>query len=155
MPKDRSYDLRDIEVNREPEQSRSLLAHSAGDDDEDGPTPAHQPPPLPQFSLPQTASNGLPRAPRTINRVRFDVRETDSGEHGLNGHARTRNGEGSDSPEAEDNISENNSESRRSSAVQMVPLLTDIEAPSVVVAEDLDLNAEGLLDNARPKSGIT
>ena len=154
MPKDRSYNLRDIEVNREPEQSRSLLAQGAGDDEEDEPTPAHQPPPLPQSSLSQTASNGLPRTPRTINRVRFDVRETDSGEHGLNGHARTRNREGGDGFEAEDDLSENNSESRRSSAVQRVPLLTDVEAPSVVVAEDLDFNAEGLFDNARPKSGI-
>jgi sodium-coupled neutral amino acid transporter 11 len=35
---------------------------------------------------------------------------------------------------------------------QRVPLLTDIEAPSVTVANDF--NAEDLLESARPKSGM-
>ncbi|KAF6238194.1 hypothetical protein HO173_003828 [Letharia columbiana] len=154
MPKDRLYDLRDIEVSREPEQSRSLLAQGAVDDDEVGPSPAHQPPPFPQSSLSRTASNGFPRAPRTINRVRFDVRETDSGEHALNGHVRTPSRENGDWPEAEHDLFGNDVESRESCAGQRAPLLTDVEAPSVMVAEDLDFNAEGLLENARPKSGI-
>ena len=153
MPKDRSYDLRDIEVGREPGQSRSLLAQGAVDD-EDGPTPAHQPSPFPHSSLSRTASNGPPRAPRIINRVRFDIGETDNGEHGLNGYARTTNQEDRAWPEAEDDFSENNSEIRGNSGGQRAPLLTDVEAPGVVVAEDLDFNAEGLLENARPNSGI-
>lgn len=153
MPKDRSYDLGDIEVSREPEQSRSLLAQGAVEDDEDGPTP-HQPSPFPQSSLSRTASNGFPRVPRSINRVRFDVGQTDSGEHALTGHGRTPSPEGGDWPEAEDDFSGDNLESRRSIAGQRAPLLTDVEAPSVMVAEDLDFNAEGLLENARPKSGI-
>lgn len=151
MPKDRSFGLRDIETRREPEQSRSLLAQGAIDDDEEeGPTPAHQRSPFPQSSLSRTASNGFLRAPRTINRVRFDVGDTDSGEHALNGHGR----EGSDLPEAEDDFPGNDFENRRGSAGQRAPLLTDVEAPSVLVAEDLEVNAEGLLENARPKSGI-
>ncbi len=153
MPKDRSYDLRDIEVSREPGQHHSLLAQGAVDD-EDGPTPAHQSPPFPQSSLSRSASNGPPRAPRIINRVRFDVGETDNGEHGLNGYARTPNREDRAWPEAEDDSSENNFENRRNGGGQRAPPLTDFEAPSVVVAEDLDFNAEGLLENARPKSGI-
>ena len=153
MPKDRSYDLRDIEVSREPGQHRSLLAQGAVDD-EDGPTPAHQPLPLPQSSLSRNASNDPPRAPRIINRVRFDVGETDNGEHGLNGYAPTPNREDRAWPEAEDDFSNNNSEIRRNGGEQRAPLLTDVEAPSVVVAEDLDFDAEGLLENARPKSGI-
>lgn len=155
MTKDRSYDLRDIAVSREPEQSHSLLAQGAVDDDEHGLTPAHRPPSFPQSSLSRTASNGSPRAPRTINRVRFDVGETDSGEHALNGHARTPSRKVGEWPEAEGDFSGNNLENRRSGAGQRAPLLTDVEAPSVMVAEDLDFNAEGLLENARPKSGIT
>lgn len=153
MPKDRVYGLRDIEACRESEQSRSLLAQGAVDDNEDWPTPAHRPHPFPQSSLSRTDSSSFPRAPRTINRVRFDVRETDSGGHALNGHARTPSREGSDWSEAEEDFSGNNSESRSSSAGQRAPLLTDIEAPSVTVAEDLGFNADGLLEMARPKSG--
>ena len=188
MPQDRSFGLRDIEARREPEQSRSLLAQGAIDDEEEeGPTPAHQRPPFPQSSLSRNASKGFLRAPRTINRVRFDVADTDSGDHALNGHSR----EGSDwwdfpntfshcssrsgaprqclgtvlsqkdnadldnynRPEAEDDLSGDDFENRRGSAWQRAPLLTDVEAPSVLVAEDLEFNAEGLLENARPKSG--
>lgn len=154
MPKDRSFSLRDIESSREPEQSRSLLAQDAVEDDEHGPTPAHQQPSIPQSSLSLTASNGFSRAPRTVNRVRFDVRKTDSDEHALNGHRRTPSLEGGDWPEAEDDFYGNETESRSGSAGQRAPLLTDVEAPSVMVAEDLEFSAEGLLENARPKSGI-
>ena len=150
MPKDRSFGLRDIEDSREPEQFRSLLAQGAVEDDEDEPTPAHQRPPIPQSSLSRTASNGFSRTPRTINRVRFDV----SDEHALNGHTRTPSREGGDLLEAEDDFYGNVLESRRGSAGQRAPLLTDVEAPSVMVAEDLEFSAEGLLENARPKSGI-
>lgn len=153
MRKDRSYGLRDIEVSREPEQSRSLLAQGAVDSDEHEPTPAHQSPPFPQSSFSRTASNGISRAPRTINRVRFDVGETNSGEHTLNGHTRTRSQEVGDWPEAEDDFSGNHSGGRRSSAGQRAPLLTDVEVPSIMVAGNLDFSAEGLLENARPKSG--
>lgn len=151
MPKDRSYDLRDIDISREAEQSHSLLAQGAVDDDEH----AHQPPPpsLPQSSLSRIALNGFPRAPRTINRVRFDVGETDSGEHALNG-ALTPSREVGDWSDTDDVFSENNPGSTTNSAGQRAPLLTDVEAPSVMVAEDLDFSAEGLLENARPKSGI-
>jgi len=37
---------------------------------------------------------------------------------------------------------------------QRAPLLTDIEAPSIAVANDLDFNPEDLLESARPKSGL-
>ena len=154
MPKDRSFSLRDVEGSREPEQSRSLLAQGAVEDDEDGPTPAHPRPPIPQSSLSRTASNGFSRATRTINRVRFEIREADSDEHALNGHTRTPSQEGGDWPEAEDDLYGHDFESRSGSAGQRAPLLTDVEAPSVVVAEDLEFSAEGLLENARPKSGI-
>ena len=154
MSKDRAYDLRDIRVSREPEQSRSLLAQGVADDDGDEPTPARQLPSFPHTSLPRTVSNSFPSTPRTVNRVRFDDGETNSVEHMLSGHARTPSREGGDWPEVEDNYSENDF-GTRSSAGQRVPFLTDVEAPSVMVAEDLDFNAEGVLESARPKSGLT
>ena len=154
MPKDRSYNLRDREVSREPGQSRSLLAQEAVDDDEDGPTLPHQTDPPPQSSLSQTTSNSLARTPRTINRVRFEIGETDGGEHALNSHAPSPSQEGDDWREAEDYLSRDNSESRSNILGQRAPLLTNVEAPSVMVAEDLIFNAEEMLGNTRPKSGI-
>lgn len=154
MSTDRSYDLRGIRTSREPEQSRSLLAQGVVDDDGDGPPPAHQTPPFPQSSLSQTASNDSPRIPRTTNRVRFDIGGRNSGEQMHNGHARTQSQDSGDWPEAEDDFSENDFEGSRSNSGQRAPLLTDVDAPSVIVAGDLDFNAEGLLETARPKSGI-
>ena len=150
MSENPSYDLQNIRVSREPEQSRSLLAQG---DHGDGPTPAHQLPPFADSSLPRSVLNGLPSASYTGNRVRFDDGERDSIEHMLNGHARTESREGSNWPEAADESSGNEFETR-SSAGQRVPLLTGVEAPSVMLAEDLDLNADGQLGNVRPKSGI-
>ena len=152
MPKDYFYKLRDLEVSRESEQSRSLLAQDAMNDDKDAPTPAYQSPPFLQSSLSRTDTNSYSRAPRTMSQVRFDVGE-DKGEHTLNGHTRTPSQEGGDWSEAEDDISGNHSESRRSSAGQRAPLLTNVEAPSVTVAEDLDFNADGILEIVRQKSG--
>lgn len=42
----------------------------------------------------------------------------------------------------------------RSANGQRAPLLTDIEAPSVTVANDMEFNPEDLLESARPKSGL-
>ena len=154
MSKDRSYDLRDIRVSREPEQFCSLLPESIVDDDENGPTPAWPSPPFSQSSLSQAAPNGSSQTPRTIHRVRFDIRETTGGEHALNDHARASRPEDGNWPEAEDDGSAEDSEIRRNSVGQRAPLLTGVEAPSVMVAEDLDFNDEGLLENARPKSGL-
>ena len=151
MPKDRPYDLGDSDVSREPDQSRSLLSQGAIDDDDRKSTPA---PPFPQSSFSRTASKGFSRAPRTIHRVRFDVGETDSDEHALNGHARTPSVEDPNSAIAENDFSENELDSMMSSAGQRAPLLTDVEAPSVVVAGDLDFDPERLLKNARPTSNI-
>ncbi len=151
MSKDRSYDLRDETDNREREQSHFLLAQGVGDDYR---TPEPQSPHFPQSSLSHNASNGFPRSPRTVNRVRFDVGETYSGEHALNDLARTPSREGGELLEAEDDSSDDDLEIRRSSAGPRAPLLTGVEAPGVMVAEDLDFNAEGLLENARPKSGL-
>ena len=153
MSKDQLYDLQDIRASREPEQSRSLLAQGVADDDGDGPPAAHQIPSSSHSSLPRTASNGFPSALQTGNGVRFDDGEIDSVEHMLSDHAPTPNLEDSNWLEAEEVLSENEPEIT-SSAGQMMPLLTNVEAPSVMVAESLHLDAERVLENARPKSGL-
>lgn len=151
MSKDRSYNLRNIEISREPKQSRSLLAQGVANDN--GSPPAHQLPLFPHSSLSDALSNGLSGSPRNLNRVPFDDGETDRVEHMLSGHARTPSQEDGDWLEAEGDSSENESEIR-SSAGQRVPFLTNVEAPSVMVAEDLHFDAGRLLDDPRPKSGL-
>ncbi|KAF2864115.1 hypothetical protein K470DRAFT_209307 [Piedraia hortae CBS 480.64] len=84
-----------------------------------------------QSSFAQRRPNGTPRTPM---RVRFDVAEPDEDT------ARARNW-------AEDEDFMGLREGR-------IPLLTDIEAPSITVANDLDFNPEDLLESARPKSGL-
>ena len=141
-------------VSREEEQSRSLLAQIAADDDRHGPTPTPKSPPLPHSSFSRTSSNGFTGTPHIMDRVQPDVGEMDSGDHRFNGHACITSRESGEWPVAGNSFSEDDSESRRDSVGQRAPLLTDIEAPSIVVAEDLDFNTEGLLENARPKSGL-
>ena len=153
MSKIQSYDLQDRRVGREPEKSRSLLAQGVADDDGDGPSAAHQIPSSSHSSLSRTASNGFPSALRTVNRVRFDDGEIDSVEHILIDHARTPSQEDGNWLEAEDSFLENEPEIT-SNPGQTVPLLTNVEAPSVTVAENLHFEAERLLENARPKSGL-
>ena len=153
MSKDRSYDPQDIRASREPEQSCSLLAQGVADDDGDGPPAAHQIPPSSHSPISRAASSGFPGASRTVNRVRFADGEMDSVEHMLSDHARTPSQEDGNWLEAEDGFFGNESEIT-SSAGQRVPFLTNVEAPSVMVAEDLHFDAERLLENARPKSGL-
>lgn len=153
MSRDRSYDLRDIRFSREPEQSRSLFAQGVDDDDAVAPTPARQLALFPPSSPSRTVSNGFPSTTCTVNRVGFGNGETDGVEPILSDHAHTPSREGDNWLEAEDSSSRNDFQTRNV-AGQRVPLLTDVEAPSVMVAEDLDFNAEGVLESARPKSGI-
>lgn len=152
MSKDQLYDLQDIRISREPEQSRSLLAQGVADDG-DGPPATHQIPSSSHSSLSRTASNGFPSALRTVNGVRFDDGEIDSVEHMLSDHAPTPNQEDGNWLEVEEGFLENEP-GIMSSAGQRMPLLTNDEAPSVMVAENLHFDAERVLENARPKSGL-
>lgn len=102
-------------------------------------SPSKQLPPKPpqrrQSSFAQSRANG---APRTPHRVRFDVAEPDViGE--ANGAA------------PEEWMEE---EDYMSHISGRAPLLTGIEAPSVAVANDIELQAEDALESARPKSGL-
>ncbi|KAM0094834.1 hypothetical protein ACP6JD_001703 [Aspergillus fumigatus] len=86
-----------------------------------------------------------------MNRVRFDIEEESEEESLPNGHPR----DSEDSwLEEEDYARPNTSRSGRNGRGQMVPLLTDIEAPSVTLATSDDFFPEEHLENARPRSGM-
>jgi sodium-coupled neutral amino acid transporter 11 len=86
-----------------------------------------------------------------MNRVRFDIEEESEEESLPNGHSR----DSEDSwLEEEDYARPNASRSGRNGRGQMVPLLTDIEAPSVTLATSDDFFPEDHLENARPRSGM-
>lgn len=98
-----------------------------------------------QSSFAQPRPNG---APRTPNRVRFNVDEPSSAPNG-SANSRWIDEEDPLSGERED------SELNGSADVSRLPLLTGIEAPSVTVAGgDSIINPEDHLESARPKSGM-
>lgn len=134
------------------EETRSLLSQGSDDIDNEppkssSPVTGKRPSPLPylprrQSSFAQPRPQGEPRTP---NRVRFDV-EAQVADPEANGHADPH------WVDEEDFLAD---AERRDSDVQRLPLLTDIEAPSVTVASaDVGFNAEDLLESARPKSGM-
>ncbi|KAL9640713.1 MAG: hypothetical protein Q9164_000108 [Protoblastenia rupestris] len=136
------------------EQSLSLLQNEEDQEPEPANAPRrpshHNSGRQSSFSKPST--NGGPRTPRTPNRVRFDIEERPSSEHELNGFAQSPDPTGHFAEEGY--VDTNGFAVGRSSTGQRAPLLTGIEAPSVTVANELDFNAEDLLEDARPKSGM-
>ncbi|KAK4896604.1 hypothetical protein LTR27_005522 [Elasticomyces elasticus] len=99
-----------------------------------------------QSSLAQTRPNGAPRTPL---RVRFNMEEGNTIQE-ANGTAQSEQW----MDEEDYMLSESPTSDGRGRTGQRAPLLTDIEAPSVSVANDLDFNPEDLLESARPKSGM-
>lgn len=99
-----------------------------------------------QSSFAQHRPHGTPR---TQNRVRFDVAERESIER-ANGHI--LHPQSPEWMEEEDYLSTHHG--RRGSFGQRAPLLTDIEAPTVTLANDIDFDPEDYLESARPKSGL-
>ncbi|KAK5171407.1 uncharacterized protein LTR77_004551 [Saxophila tyrrhenica] len=143
-----------------PEEGEGLLEHSEREGSPDNDIIVHEaqgtgkvgagrprvkPPPRRQSSLAQRRPDGTPRTP---HRVRFEVAEPDT--------IREANGDvphsSHDAWLDEEDYMENGSD-RRSSTGQRAPLLTDIEAPSVTLANEMDFNPEDHLETARPKSG--
>lgn len=100
-----------------------------------------------QSSFAQQRPDGTPRTP---NRVQFDdspTIRTMSPRHSI------QSTPSNTWVEEQDYMSDNPATSGRD--VQRIPLLENIEAPSVTLAsEDSDFNAEDLLESARPKSGM-
>ena len=97
----------------------------------------------------------LPHTPRALNRVRFEVQQSEGSQEG-----RSRRPPQSESwSDKEDDFSQTSprsrSRSRSPNTGQRAPLLTEIEAPSVIAAGDgVPTNFEELLENVRPKSGL-
>ena len=142
------------EQSNDAEEIQSLLSGTSEDSDlvvlpptapkETRRPPSLLPQPHRQSSFAQPRADGTPRTP---NRVQFDdapTVRTLSPRHSMNSTLWM---------EEEDYMNRNAGSNGRNA--QRVPLLTDIEAPSVTVASaDIGFNAEDLLESSRPKSGM-
>lgn len=139
-------------------ESCDIQTTSVGDEEEDKNAsgeekPGQKPVPRRQSSFAQPRKDGTPRTP---HRVRFEVAEP----HMNGGHMNDMNPSSNHSQawlDEEDYLNggaaEDHEDQGRTGG-QRAPLLTDIEAPSVTLANDLDFNPEDLLESARPKSGL-
>ena len=127
------------------EDTRSLLSGKSSDNDGSVVTKAGRS--QRQSSLAQTRTNGLPR---TINRVRFEVNDGEAASRQILERAEDWVDEEdywvhdvTDSPDAGDHTN------------QRLPLLTNIEAPSVALAgNDGTVSSRLQLEDAGPKSGM-
>ena len=165
MPLENGSDIRRIETGRPDEEEGLLIPRSADENIDNHPAPdPPRPPPLLEglsdkgsYSTEcRLSKDAQPETPRTANRVRFDLGDGSEAEDDAeNGFHRSR---GSRRPawlEDDDYMHDGSDEPRRSSSSsQQVPLLTDIEAPSVTVATTSDFFPEEHLESARPRSGL-
>lgn len=168
MPVEDGPDIRRVEATRADEEEALSLLHKTDDDYNDrdtyhAPDPSRQPPLLEgmsdqdQYSAePQVSKDAQPETPRTANRVRFDLGDDDDPEDDAeNGFRPSQGGERPAWLEEDDYMHDDPEQPRRSSSgSQQVPLLTNIEAPSVTVATASDFFPEEHLESARPRSGI-
>ncbi|KAF9887882.1 hypothetical protein FE257_009542 [Aspergillus nanangensis] len=102
-------------------------------------------------SLSHPFQDGQPRTPRTTNRVRFDLDYATDDPRRLSDNARSS--EDSSWLEEEDYAFAERTRSEGGDG-QSIPLLTDIEAPSVTLATSDDFFPEDHLESARPRSGM-
>ncbi|KAL4927198.1 putative amino acid transporter [Aspergillus undulatus] len=103
-------------------------------------------------SAPSPLLDGQRRTPRTQNRVRFDIEDDTEDEGRTDGDRR-------DSDEVlwvdeEDYGDTDRGFSDRHHSGQRIPLLTNIEAPSVTLATSDEFFPEEHLESARPRSGM-
>lgn len=141
-------------VSEDAEDARSLLTSANNDnptdaDPDDDVSPRLRPSRR-QSPVHSQAAAAPPRTPRTTNRVRFDLAENE------NASNHTMEEEGEDEEEERSNGYLPRYHPSSGSTGQRAPLLTDIEAPSVTVANtSLRVNMEELLEDVnRPKSGM-
>ena len=139
------------------EEPDDLIVHSASTNSPPEP-PTKTRAPKRQSSISQPAPDGQRRTPRTLNRVRFDLNEGASHDHEddlhSNGHPRSPVDDARWLDEEDYELSDHESSHQRQNVGQMVPLLTNIEAPSVTLATSDDFFPEDHLENARPRSGM-
>ena len=136
--------------NVDAEQHQSLLENVEPTDIESPAAttrPTHLHPTRRQSSFSKKPANG---APRTPNRVRFEIEEEEG--HEVRGQGDPPIIEANGTLDDDDYF--NNDVGPRASTGQRAPLLTGIEAPAVTIANELDFNPEDHLENARPKSGM-
>ncbi|KAJ5474606.1 hypothetical protein N7475_004172 [Penicillium sp. IBT 31633x] len=103
-------------------------------------------------SISQPPPDGQRRTPRTMNRVRFDLEEAQEIPD-RNSIERALSPDDTQWLEDEDYELENQGSEPHHSG-QSIPLLTNIEAPSVTLATSDDFFPEEHLENARPRSGM-
>lgn len=101
-------------------------------------------------SLSQPLPDGQRRPPRTTNRVRFDIDEDPEDGRLLSDHDRLSE----DSWLDEEDYTDAGRPRAERGRGQSIPLLTDIEAPSVTLATSDDFFPEEHLESARPRSGM-
>lgn len=154
MPKDHLSAVQKKEVViKDPDRNNSLLSLSPGDKENvaDDLSPRLRPS-RQHSSISGLPSEGLPRTPRTPNRVRFDL---DAQELGNDEHpSAVQNGDWVDE---DDEFSIHAPLGEERSTGQRAPLLTAVEAPSVTVANagyDEHSDFQDLPDISRPKSGM-
>lgn len=135
------------------EEPEDLIVHS--------PTTESPPAPPPkgrqakrQSSISQPAPDGQRRTPRTTNRVRFDLDEESIGDTDLDSHSNGPRSPIDDTRWLDEEDYELGEHGAPRGRGQMMPLLTDIEAPSVTLATSDDFFPEDHLENARPRSGM-
>lgn len=109
-------------------------------------------PSAPSPAIAQPAPDGQRRTPRTTNRVRFDLDDESEGDSRSDRHARVS--EDSSWLDDEDYARADHDRLERSGRGPMMPLLTDMEAPSVTLATSEDYFPEEHLESARPRSGM-
>ena len=161
MPRDELHDARNRRNGNNTEEAVSLLSDSLPGDNDPVPRTIPSriaPPNRRQSSFSKPPSNGQPRTPRTPNRVRFNIQEQEDSDEAPNEHLESNPREIAQWVEGEEedhHLSSQPPGAGRSSMGQRAPLLTDIEAPSVTVANaDLSFDVEDLLESSRPKSGM-
>lgn len=130
----------------------AIRDNEGGDGDGDGEdgekAPGRRGLPRRQSSFAQPRPNGTPRTP---NRVRFNTEEPQTFGRTDGQGQRQSNGW---IDEEDYMTAESGADDLRSASGQRAPLLTDIEAPSVTLANDIEFNPEDLLESSRPKSGL-
>ncbi|KAJ5320350.1 hypothetical protein PENANT_c010G07942 [Penicillium antarcticum] len=139
-------------------EAQSLLSQS--DEEHDLVDTGHLPSSIPDdanrtphSSISQPVLDGQRRTPRTMNRVRFDLEEElEDADHHPNG--RVHSPDDALWLDDEDYELGNRGSQGTHHDGQSVPLLTNIEAPSVTLATSDDFFPEDHLEDARPRSGM-
>ncbi|KAJ5938785.1 hypothetical protein N7466_001919 [Penicillium verhagenii] len=142
------------------EEPDDLIVHHGPFISPPGTMPNTRPHAKRQSSISQPTPDGQRRTPRTLNRVRFDLDEESEGDNHQWSEEDHEENERAHSPdeavwldEEDYELGNRNTPGARHGG-QSVPLLTDIEAPSVTLATSDDFFPEEHLENARPRSGM-